>query len=173
MIISSGNGLHCYWPLTQSISPDEWKTLAVSFKAVLSRFGVLADPSRTADAASILRPVISTNKKDPTNPKPVKVLRDAPAVDVSVIIAALSNIVCNHDVDVVGPVLAHRSEVNDDLTAHAYPDTPAYVDLIVSKCKQAQVFKETGFQANEPAWKAMIGALFGCVDGLEKNSRTQ
>jgi len=63
MVVDSGNGLHCYWPLTKSISPTAWQALANTLRDCLNHFGVLADPSRTADFASVLRPAGSTNRK--------------------------------------------------------------------------------------------------------------
>lgn len=170
MIVSSGNGLHCYWPLTESIAPDDWKLIASQFKAALAHFGVLADPTRTADAASILRPPGSHNKKDPANPKPVKVLQETQAVDVGVIIAALSNILSKFVValPVSVPVRGIAGDLNDDLTAHVYPDVPAYIDTIAANCNQTKQFKETGCQGNEPLWRAMIGALHLAVDGAAK-----
>ncbi|MFT5960077.1 MAG: hypothetical protein ACI8WM_000382 [Burkholderiaceae bacterium] len=170
LIIDSGNGLHCYWLLTESISSDEWKATAELLKSVLRHFGVLADPSRTADFASILRPVGTHNKKDPNNHKLVKVLREGQTVDVSVIKAALSDIVSKFDVVLPkpNPVRGTVADINDDLTAHAYPEVPAHFDLIAAKCNQVKILTKTGYQGNEPGWKAVIGAVVKCVDGAEK-----
>src|SRR6185503_5423180 len=71
MIVDSGNGIHCYWPLTKSISSSAWQILANKLRDCLDFFSVIVDPSRTTDFASILRPVGSTNRKG--DPKPVKV----------------------------------------------------------------------------------------------------
>ncbi len=172
LIVSSGNGLHCYWLLTTSITADEWKALASSFKAALAHFGVLADPSRTADAASILRPPGSHNKKRPENLKPVRVVRGAQAVDAGVIVAALSNIINNFDValtvSVPLPVRGIARDVNGDLTTHLRPDVTAYVDGIAAGCNQTKYFGATGCGGNEPLWRAMIGALHMAVDGAAK-----
>jgi hypothetical protein len=170
MLVSSGNGLHCYWTLTATVAPDEWKNVASQLKAALIHFGVLSDPSRTADGASILRPVGSHNKKNLADPKLVKVLRDAPAVDIAVITRSLSRIADNIALSRLIALRPGTSVSNDDLTAHAYDDVPAYVDAIVAKCGQARLFKETGYRGNEPSWKAMIGVMHLCVDG---NNRIQ
>jgi hypothetical protein len=29
MLVDSGGGLHCYWPLTRSVGPKAWRTMAV------------------------------------------------------------------------------------------------------------------------------------------------
>ena len=170
LAIISGNGLHFYWPFVTAIPSKEWVQLATMFKSVLKHFGVLADPTRTADFASILRPVGSHNKKDPDNHKPVKVLWLGQTVDVSVIKAALSNIVSKFDVVLPksNPVRGTVADINDDLTAHAYPGVPAHFDLIAAKCNQVKIFTETGCQGDEPTWKAVIGAVVKCDDGAEK-----
>lgn len=124
MAVDSGNGLHFYWPLTDSVKPDEWKAMARQLKASLAHFNVLADPTRTADIASVLRPVGSHNKKDRNNSKEVLLRSDAGPFSPAEIIAALSNMVIDHGVQVV-PRYVRRgatADVNADLIAHAYPD---------------------------------------------------
>ena len=65
MVVISGYGLHVYWPLEQSIEPDAWLETATKFKKLLSGATppLLADPSRTADLSSLLRPTGTVNKK--------------------------------------------------------------------------------------------------------------
>ena len=76
MIVDSGGGLHVYWPLKETITAERWKVIADKLKRATKALGFLADQSRTADAASVLRPVGTFNRKyDP--PRPVVLLRDA------------------------------------------------------------------------------------------------
>lgn len=72
-VIDSGNGLHVYWALTEDVTPTLWKSTATQLDILLKHAGLLVDPSRTKDSASILRPPCTMNRKDPVNPKPVKV----------------------------------------------------------------------------------------------------
>lgn len=69
-IVRSGYGLHVYWRLTELAHADEWLYCARMLKAAAERSGLLADESRTADLASILRPVGTFNRKKAT-PVPV------------------------------------------------------------------------------------------------------
>jgi hypothetical protein len=88
LIVDSGGGLHIYWPLTEMIEASHWKAIAAELKRATEAHGLLADASRTADAASVLRPVGTLNRKyDP--PCSVRLVSDAPDVDVAVIEAAL------------------------------------------------------------------------------------
>jgi hypothetical protein len=70
-VVVSGNGLHVYWPLSEAIDPETWLETAKRLKRMCEVAGLYADPSRTADVASILRPVGTMNRKDASMPLPV------------------------------------------------------------------------------------------------------
>ena len=57
MIVASGRGLHCYWPFTKDLPAKQAGIIGKSFHAALKAVGFKHDTSRTADLASILRPV--------------------------------------------------------------------------------------------------------------------
>ena len=73
MLVSSGYGVHVYFVMDKDIPSEEWCATAAKLKALLYKEKVWADPSRTADSASILRPVGTDNKKHKT-PAAVRVL---------------------------------------------------------------------------------------------------
>jgi putative DNA primase/helicase len=64
LVVNSGNGLHAYWPVTLELSLDEWRPVAERLKYTAAALGLRADPTRTADPCSILRPVGTTNRKN-------------------------------------------------------------------------------------------------------------
>lgn len=74
-LVDSGNGLHAYWLDDNAIGADEWKATAQKLKALTHHHSLLADDSRTADMASVLRLPGTYNLKDPANPKPVQLKR--------------------------------------------------------------------------------------------------
>ncbi len=91
-IVKSGNGLHAYWPFYRDINRDEWLPVAERFKLLcVNEFQ--ADPTRTADAASILRPPQTKNYKDPFNPRDVELhdLEDFYPTPIESIDSALCN----------------------------------------------------------------------------------
>lgn len=57
----------------EDITPDVWKATATNLDALFKHAGLLVDPSRTKDSASILRPPCTMNRKDIANPKPSSV----------------------------------------------------------------------------------------------------
>lgn len=62
-MVRSGGGLHLYWPLDRTLTREEWLPLACRLKLLMQTHGFAADPARTADAASILRPPGTKNYK--------------------------------------------------------------------------------------------------------------
>lgn len=67
--IGSGGGIHCYWVLTEFLPKEQWQNASRKLKALTKTCGLLADPSRTADIASVLRiPGTSNHKYDPPLP---------------------------------------------------------------------------------------------------------
>lgn len=69
-LVESGSGLHAYWVLTSFLDRQAWQRLAKKFKALTQALGLRADPSRTADIASVLRVPGTLNFKS-SPPKPV------------------------------------------------------------------------------------------------------
>ena len=65
-VVCSGSGLHVYWALTGFIEREQWQETARQLKALTKAHGFLADDSRTADIASVLRVPGTMNYK--TNP---------------------------------------------------------------------------------------------------------
>lgn len=72
IIVSSGYGLHAYWPMATDLTPDEWKATARLLKSACDKWGLKVDHTRTCDIASILRVPGTHNRKDPANPQEVK-----------------------------------------------------------------------------------------------------
>lgn len=70
-LVASGNGVHAYWPMDADMAPAVWKATAVILKAALKAESMFADPSRTADEASVLRPLGTHHRKGA--PKLVKI----------------------------------------------------------------------------------------------------
>jgi len=62
-IVRSGSGLHAYWLLDEDLPREVWERIALKFKDATKVAGLLADPTRTADATSVLRPVGTINRK--------------------------------------------------------------------------------------------------------------
>lgn len=89
-LIDSGNGLHAYWALNRLIPRIEWQSVARKFKALTVKHGLIADPTRTADIASVLRVPCTNNYKDKSNPKLVKLKYAKPNISADEFISAIN-----------------------------------------------------------------------------------
>lgn len=87
--VASGGGLHVYWNLDGRIDRGTWQAYARPLKALTQALGFLADPSRTADIASVLRlPGTLNYKYDP--PRPVVLIHATPGfIERSVMLEAI------------------------------------------------------------------------------------
>lgn len=75
-VLSSGGGLHCYWPLTTPVTITAWRPVAENFKRLCKQEGMSIDMSVTADAARVLRvPGTWNHKRVYPEPRQVKLLR--------------------------------------------------------------------------------------------------
>jgi len=88
-LVDSGNGLHVYWLGNMDVSPEDWRACGALLKALTKKHGLLADPSRTSDIASVLRVPGTLNQKDADNRKPVKIKFPGKPIEWSVFKAAL------------------------------------------------------------------------------------
>ena len=171
LLVSSGYGVHAYWLLKDPIAPDQWANTAHKLKAALKYFGVVADPSRTADFASILRPVGSINRKNGAE-LAVRVLRDsANEVDAEEFDAALTAYLEKHPVEAELPAprgpASFAPDLNSDLTSHQYQGPPVWAETIAEHCQQVRHVRDTGGEAGYDQWRGVIGIMKFCEDGEE------
>ena len=68
-VVFSGGGLHVYWPLTETITKEQWQPVAKQLKALTQcpAIRLIVDNSRTSDIASILRHIGTHNYKPERN----------------------------------------------------------------------------------------------------------
>lgn len=169
MIVDSGNGIHLYWPLTKDINSNAWRKVANVLKATLAHEGVIADPTRTADFASILRPVGSVNRKN-GNAKPVTVKNEVVLSDPKELATKLNEYAVANGVKLIKESSAKvkvMSDLNSDLTAHLhqYPEVPVNADLMADKCAQVKAMAETRGDVGYEPWRGVIGLLTHCENG--------
>jgi hypothetical protein len=63
VLIDSGYGLHCYWPMAENVDRIRWQKLADYFRGVCIGHELAADHSLTGNPAVILRPIGTHNRK--------------------------------------------------------------------------------------------------------------
>lgn len=167
LIVSSGNGLHCYWPLTEDILPPQWLVAARLLKSLATKLGLKQDPSRTSDHASVLRPVGTYNRKDPQAPKLVELVRDAEPIGYLDFYSRLVAACRSEGVDTPAtPKSQSVPDINQQYLAPTdYPDSHA--SLIADRCPQIRAMRDTGGNIPEPVWYGAIQVLRCTVEGRD------
>lgn len=159
-VTNSGYGLYAHWFLEESLSPAKWRAIASFMKKLVQMLepGLAADSSRTSDASSVLRPLGSHNRKDPENPREVRLLRDADPVPVLAFVQALQKACKKHGVELVQPKaqVANYDGLNSEFDMPSEPSDP---DQVAHKCAQVADFRDRRGNVPEPFWYGMIGLL--------------
>lgn len=172
-IVSSGGGLHVYWPLTESIDARTWADHAAILKALTESYGLKADPSRTADVASVLRPVGTNNWKTGIA-RTVDVKVEGVTTSTAAMLHKLTMLQVDTQVKVHAPYVAPVSALGA-LPSHLANLIPAvnineeaangagYAKArsreVVARCPQLMFQMDNPSLVTEPEWYAMIGCL--------------
>jgi hypothetical protein len=163
VVIDSGGGIHCYWPLTEDIPISQWRGLANDFERVLQRRGLFVDDSATSDSSRVLRPVGTFNRKQPENPREVKARTPAKPITPAYFEAILQA-----NMDDLGIYSTEEvAALNSDLFAHSYdgPTIPSSGEVIATKCQQIKTLAETQGDVTYEIWRAGLGLAKHCVEG--------
>lgn len=161
--VSSGYGVHVYFPLTSPIDVVSWQKLAAVFAACLDAAGVKHDTSRTQDIASILRVPGTTNHKN-NAAKPVKLLstgiEDAPVN----VLKKLRSWAEQHSVPIGTPKksLSTTQEHSELIGTPSYP--PSEGGLIADNCPTINEVAETGGDVSYDVWWRAIGVAKHTTD---------
>lgn len=161
-VVNSGNGVHTYWCTPANIEPDVWVKLANALKSLALGLGLRIDPVVTADKARIMRAIWTSNYKDPTNPKPVELIRESVVVTKRELFAAVSAAIKQYDI-ALQPVEPAQAAGQ---AKWAPPLVWADAEMIAERCAFIAEARDTkGANFNEPAWYNMMGVLRYCADG--------
>lgn len=160
MVVSSGYGIHAYWPFTRDVPRHDATVWMETLSAALSDAGLRHDTTRTADIASILRPVGSHNYKDPQRPRPVKLLRDIPAdIDPERLYQGLDAVTAGDRL----PELTGLQEDGWESGVQHY--APSSAKRIASQCRALHHAAKRKGDIPEPYWRAMLGLLKHTEEG--------
>lgn len=179
-IVDSGYGLHVYWTMKASIDRDQWEHYAAILKAACEKYGLKADPSRTADCASVLRVPGTVNCKNGTT-VPVTVAVSGTPYEPMQVMTAIAG--AQYDpgrlrpkskvIDTTGlgarPAFAAAGNtVNEDAVGGLAIDmTEANPKRVVRKCKQLTWQATNPALVEEPQWYNMVGCLRHADRGAE------
>lgn len=161
MLVSSGRGIHAYWPLDAAIDVSKWILASKGLRAVLLRHGVEIDESKICDPSMVLRPVGTFNRKD--GARPVRLLQDAPDNPESFVLSMVTKAGTAPPRAKPGPGKRLSAVASALLDTSDLP--PADPVQVATKCEQLRHVSATmGADTAEPLWYAVLGVAAFCVD---------
>ena len=186
-IVASGGGVHCYWPLTEDATIQDWKPVAECFKRLCKQEGLRIDDTVTADAARVLRIPGTLNFKEKyPEPRPVKLLLqgtgpvDLRAFGASIMAqlraeyAPLSTSFTATSVSIEGQrpskAAAKKSAMSEAmLSSAATRFEPIWLKSERGVgCGQLAFYMENAQQDGmEPLWRGLLSWAKVCDDGME------
>jgi hypothetical protein len=159
-VVHSGGGIHCYWSRHDSFTPAAWLTAARELKDTIAKYGLCADPARTSDISSILRPPGTFNWKLRDQPRPVSCDE---LMDGAMPLRGLAKNSAEYAPQT--QTFKSATDLTKNITAIYGQREPSYASVAVSQCNQLRHFRDTRGNIPEPLWYAGLGLLAECEDG--------
>jgi hypothetical protein len=171
MVISSGNGVHLYWPLTEAINRDDWEKASIAFRVALEEQGVVIDTSKIHDPSMVLRPVGTHHKKQQPW-KDVKCVADCPDYDAASLFTILKPW---FDKGVVNKkAKASKKGGRSAILEAVLNSNNVNIDAVAERCNQVKALVESGGvldadgrPVDEPIWRASLGLVRYATDVKE------
>ena len=175
LIVDSGGGLHCYWPLKDEVPSLIWKPVAENLKLLCRQEGFKIDMTVTADPARILRVPGTTNfKKKYKTPRPVRIVQEGGLFDL----ATLSPLIYEK-LESPAPSVAATPAFSLPGQRPRASMNKAQVKLIENSitlfesfephCAQVADYVATAAEdGKEPVWRGLLSWAKVCQDGAEK-----
>ena len=167
MLVSSGMGVHAYWPLDTVINTDMWVNLSTALQTALQSCGVDLDPSKVKDPSMVLRPAGTHHKKDVRSWKEVRVISPQTALPVLHLAQVLAKFRSKDPVRPAGKP-QRKSAIMDAVLSGG--EAPVKLDDLRT-CAQLAAVLDSGGVTNaaggaveEPLWRATLGIAKYCED---------
>lgn len=167
LCVLSGNGIHAYWVITDDVALDAWQPVADKLKALTHSLKFPADPSRTADPTSVLRPAGTFHRKDPNNPKLVQVINeDAKPVSFPEFLAVIEAACAQHAVSAPRVRETAHDKINAQFgVQQSFPACSAH--KVADRCQQLRRMRDTKGCVPEPVWYSAIQLMCHALEGDE------
>lgn len=166
LLVTSGYGLHCYWPFTNEVQAYEWKAIAKIQRAAWQHLGMKVDSACDLDCARVLRAPGTHNKKPGKEPKLVRVLKETSPLPAGEYKRILKGYVERNHLSAMikadVPEWAKGAGNLFGVQEREFPDS--FAAIAVDHCQQLQEFRKTGGTC-EPIWYRHLGLMRFFKDG--------
>jgi hypothetical protein len=180
VIVLSGAGTHVYWPLVETLLPEIWQRYAFGLKTLCKKYGLQADPVRTADITSVLRTPGTHHRKSGTRLVQCSKLVGPYDLTQFEFLLSVSSDASNPTSDgprsiedELGPLPPHLKSrprpyegVNERLFRNLSKTfEPSFAEPIAERCEQIRALRDSKGKISEPKWYACLGVLAFAEDG--------
>ena len=171
-IVSSGGGLHVYWPFTEEVDIDVWKPVAENLKRLCKKEGLKIDAMVTGDAARVLRVPDTSNYKQET-PRKVKIMVEASpkTFDFETVASALRDKMNGAAYENL-PTLqlpGKRPQLAPNANSVKLIENSVTFFKNITTCGQIHYYKDNATDDGmEPLWRGILSLAKSCEDGVEE-----
>lgn len=164
MIVNSGGGLHVYWCLKEALLFPDWVPLAEGLKTLCKMHDLPADHVCTSDAARVLRPVGTHNRKY----SPAKEVRLVAGDKTLYSCEELRESLPTINTDALPAHLRGKAVNTGEYSATGFTPRPVDTGKVVKGCAVLRhVLATGGKEQSEPEWNATLLLLRFLPDGAK------
>lgn len=169
-IVSSGGGLHVYFPFVEEVEVAVWKPVAENLKRLCKKLGFNIDASVTGDVARILR-VPDTHNYKQEKPRKVVIKSVGDVFDFDTLSAQLKDAI-GADAYAVLPTLqlpGQRPTLTPNASSVKLIENSQTFFKNITTCAQINYYKEHATEDGmEPLWRGILSIAKHCDDGMEE-----
>ena len=169
-IVSSGGGLHVYFPLEEEVDIAVWKPVAENLKRLAKKHSFNIDASVTGDTARILRVPDTHNYKE-AKPRKVSIKVKGSVFNLDAISTLLKERIGEDAYEVV-PALqlpGQRPKLAPNANSVKLIENSATYFKNITTCAQINYYKEHAAEDGmEPLWRGILSIAKHCDDGVEE-----
>lgn len=174
-VVSSGGGLHVYWPFKEETTQATWLPLADRLKSLVIAHGLRNDAQLIANCSNVLRVPGTINHKYGGAGTLVEVVEDGDGpTEISVLEDILKGAMMTAKQSGMKMPLAPKriptvsvNSLSADLANSLRDNTPADGEAIYNKCGQMQHVHDQEGKVSEPLWYAVVQLSRFTDEGLE------
>jgi hypothetical protein len=162
-VVKSGGGFHAHWPLKEPLTRAQWEPYARGLAAACRAHGLHCDHGLTVNAAHILRPPGTSNRKLKT-PRPVELgVRSVEPADIESFEQFRQFATPGRELAPLPPKPPYLPNYEpSDAFPERYELVP--IDALAAGCGVVAAFVESGDQP-EPLWMRMANLYHYVEDG--------
>lgn len=168
MVVSSGRGIHCYWPLTEKISKVHWVKASTALRLALEEQNVVIDTSKIHDPSMVLRP-LGTHHKKQQPWELVRCVADCSDYEPVALFQALKPWIGKTVHAATAPRKSGKPA--SSILSAVLNSNDILIDVVAKSCNQVGALVASGGVTDaagnavvEPLWRASLGLAKHCTD---------